>query len=108
MVWLRLIWDMAKSSRHFFMVEPGRLERMISPAILRARTSLRLGDTVDMAAFLCLYLPSGLKYKTVSALGVVLFIVGGVVGVFVLVFVVLFVLFFCLLCFYVLVLKICL
>ena len=48
MVWLRLIWDMAKRSRHFFIVEPGLLERMISPAILRARTSLRLGDTVDM------------------------------------------------------------
>jgi hypothetical protein len=33
------------------MVEPGLLERMISPAILLARTSLRLGDT-DMGIFL--------------------------------------------------------
>jgi hypothetical protein len=41
----RVSWDTAKSSRHLRMVAPGLLERIISPAILLAKTSLRLGDT---------------------------------------------------------------
>jgi hypothetical protein len=41
----RLICEIAKSSRHLRMVAPGLLERIISPAILLAKTSLRLGDT---------------------------------------------------------------
>jgi hypothetical protein len=41
----RLVCETAKSSRHFRMVAPGLFERIISPAILRARTSRTLGDT---------------------------------------------------------------
>jgi hypothetical protein len=37
------------------MVAPGLLERIISPAILRAKTSLRLGDT-DINGFFLLAL----------------------------------------------------
>jgi hypothetical protein len=40
----RLIWETAKSSRHFRMVEPGLLERIISPAILLAKTSRIRGE----------------------------------------------------------------
>jgi hypothetical protein len=40
-----VVWETAKSSRHFLMVDPGLPERIISPAILLAKTSLRLGDT---------------------------------------------------------------
>jgi hypothetical protein len=40
-----VIWETAKSSRHFRIVAPGLPERIISPAILLAKTSLRLGDT---------------------------------------------------------------
>jgi hypothetical protein len=40
-----LIWETAKSSRHFLMAAPGLLERIISPAILLAKTeSRRLGE----------------------------------------------------------------
>ena len=41
----RLSWETAKSSRHLRIVEPGLLERIISPAILLPKTSLRPGDT---------------------------------------------------------------
>jgi hypothetical protein len=62
----RLIWETAKSSRHFFMVEPGLLERIISPAILLAKTSLRPGDT-DIKYFLSTCTPpSKLRYKTIA------------------------------------------
>jgi hypothetical protein len=62
----RLIWETAKSSRHFFIVEPDLLERIISPAILLAKTSLRLGDT-DMKQFpSACTLPSKWRYKTIA------------------------------------------
>src|SRR5512138_2149556 len=51
MVSERLVCETAKSSRHLRIVEPGLLESIISPAILRASTSLRLGDT-DIKRFL--------------------------------------------------------
>jgi hypothetical protein len=34
-----VVWETAKSSRHFRIVEPDLPERIISPAILRAKTS---------------------------------------------------------------------
>ena len=40
----RLVWETAKSSRHLRMVEPGLLERIISPAILLAKTSRIRGE----------------------------------------------------------------
>src|SRR3972149_7960287 len=41
----RLICETANNSRHFRMVAPGLLEKIISPAILRAKTSRILGET---------------------------------------------------------------
>ena len=60
----RLVCETAKSSRHLRIVEPGLLERMISPAILRAKTSLRLGDT-DISDSFYLHSSLSLEYKTV-------------------------------------------
>src|SRR3990170_6981468 len=42
---LSVICETANSSRHFRMVAPGLPERIISPAILRAKTSRMLGET---------------------------------------------------------------
>jgi hypothetical protein len=61
----KLIWETAKSSRHLRMVEPGLAERIISPAILLAKTSLNPGDT-DMKFLSACTLPSKLGYKTVA------------------------------------------
>jgi hypothetical protein len=47
------------------MVEPGLPERIISPAILLAKTSLNPGD-MDMKFLSACTLPSKLRYKTVA------------------------------------------
>ena len=47
----RVIWETAKSSRHLRIAVPGLLERIISPAILLAKTSLKPGET-DMGVVL--------------------------------------------------------
>jgi hypothetical protein len=41
----KVICETAKSSRHIRIVPPGFPDRMISPAILRAKTSRMLGET---------------------------------------------------------------
>src|SRR3990170_401915 len=58
----RVIWLTANSSRHFRIVPPGLPERMISPAILRAKTSRMLGETDTATVPSCIH--SRTVYKT--------------------------------------------
>src|SRR4030066_1117864 len=57
-----VIWLTANSSRHFRIVPPGLPERMISPAILRAKTSRMLGETDTATVPSCIH--SRTVYKT--------------------------------------------
>src|SRR4030067_1940137 len=60
----KVIWLTANNSRHFRIVPPGLPERIISPAILRAKTSRMLGETDTAQVPSCIHLRTVYKKLT--------------------------------------------